>query len=369
MKVTMLSNSKGGVLAFTMNLAQNLVFRGCNVHVFFMSQPQHAERIVASEQLHISYLTTSHFLPNLRGLISLFSDRPDVVHINFAILGLFAIFRKVLFRTNFIFTSHGLPQPWLEPSLVDKIRYTVERLFLPLVASKASTTVAVSNYVKDALKLEYDIASEAIYNGIDANKFKPKEKQLSKKQLGYSEQDFVLLFVGKLHPYKDPLTLIHGLHEALKENTHLHLAVIGTGRLYSQIAKTIKELSLSERVRLLSHVSDEELETYYSGADTLVLPSVNEAFGMVLLEAMASGLPIIASNLGACPEITGSAGILFNQGDPLDLARRIAQLSNDRELLRKLTKRGLERARTFSWANTTSMYLRLYHACVHCWLL
>jgi len=108
-------------------------------------------------------------------------------------------------------------------------------------------------------------------------------------------------------------------------------------------------------------VDDQMLEMLYDVADVFVLPSVNEAFGMVLLEAMASGLPVIASNSGACPEVVGNAGILFNQGNSTDLAEKIVTLSFDKGLSRKLAKAGQKRVKkVFCWKDKIRQYWELY---------
>lgn len=361
MKVAILSNSKGGVFSYTVNLVQGLTRKGCDITVFFFNQSKEARRLTDSGHINFKYLTTSSFIPNLGTLIDLiFQDRPDIIHINFASFGLLAIFKKFVFKIPFIYTLHGLPQPWLNPSLTDKIKYTVESLLLPFVASRASAIVTISNYVKDTLKTKYGLDSKVIYNGINASRLKPIDKKRSKNQLGYTETDFVALFVGKLSPYKDPLTLVEAINKVIKMDKNFHLMMIGTGDLYMEAAREIERLSLSSRVKLLGHVSEEELELCYDAADLFVLPSLNEGFGIVLLEAMASGLPIITSDSGACSEVTGNAGILFNQGDCLDLAEKIMELSRNEELLRKLSNEGLKRVQSFSLDATTNKYWNLY---------
>lgn len=361
MKVAIFSNSKGGVFSYTINLVEELARKGCDINVFFFNQSEEAKRLTDSGHIDFKYLTTSGFIPNLRTIINLFfHDRPDIIHVNFASFGPLAIFKKFVFKIPFIYTLHGLPQPWLNSSLVDKIGYTIESLLLPFVASQASAIVAISNYVKDTLKIKYGLDSEVIYNGVDASRFKPIDKKRSKKQLGYDEANFVVLFVGKLSPYKDPLTLIKAINKATKINKNLHLMMVGTGDLYKEVRHAIERLNLSSRVKLFEHVSTEKLRLCYNAADLFVLPSFNEAFGIVLLEAMASGLPIIASNSGACLEVIGNAGILFNQGDCSDLAEKIMELSCNEELVRRLSNEGLKRVQIFSWEATTNEYWKLY---------
>jgi glycosyltransferase involved in cell wall biosynthesis len=367
MKITMLSNSKGGVFTVTMQWAQGLARKSCDVNIFFLTQSKEAKRLVPSEHICFHYFTTSNFLPNLRAIFKfLFHDRPDVIHTNFASLGLLAIFKKYVFKIPFIFTSHGIPESWLQPSLSDKVAYTIEYYLLPLVASQSSAVVAVSKYVKEMLKRRYNVDSEVIYHGIDTNTFKPENKTQSRRELGYKETDFIILFVGKMHPYKDPLTLIKAISVAVEKNANLHLVMIGDGELYTEIEKEISKLNPSNHVRLFRRVDNQTLEMLYDAADVFVLPSVNEAFGMVLLEAMASGLSVIASDSGACPEVVGNAGILFNQGNYTELAEKILRLSHEKELSRKLSEAGLKRVReTFSWEDKIDQYLKLYKITCH----
>ena len=365
MKVTILSNSRGGVLYTTIEWAKGLVYRGCDVSVFFLTQSREMlkeiKHLVPSKRLHFYCLTTSNLLLDPQSIIRLFThDRADVAHINFTSYAPLSVFKKFAFKTPFIYTSRGLPQPWLEPSFLYKIAYSTESALMPLI-TQASAVVAISNYVKDMLKKRYGLDSEVIYHGIDANKFKPRNKTQSKKQLGYEEEDYIILFVGKLHPYKDPLTLIRAVSKVAERNKKLYLLMVGAGELYEEVKKAVSKLTLWSRVKLIRHVSHEELKLYYDAADLFVLPSVTEALGNVLLEAMASGVPVIASNSGACPEVIGNAGILFHQGDHIDLAEKIMELSDNKELSRSLSNAGLKRVReVFSWEDKINRYLELY---------
>jgi glycosyltransferase involved in cell wall biosynthesis len=141
--------------------------------------------------------------------------------------------------------------------------------------------------------------------------------------------------------------------------------MVGSGELYEEIKKEASILNISSHVKLIGYVDHHTLKLYYDAADLLVLPSVTEALGNVLLEAMAFGLPIIASNTGACPEIVGDAGILFKQGDYNDLSEKIMTMKYDKELLKKLGDTGLMRVKNvFTWKEKINQYLNLYNTLI-----
>jgi glycosyltransferase involved in cell wall biosynthesis len=358
----MLSSSRGGVFSYTVDLVRGLFRKGCWFNVYLLEESERARRLMDTLQVNPKSLTVSGLVPNFGSLIDfLLRDRPEVIHTNFAVLGSLAVFKKFAFGTRFIYTVHGIPQPWLESSFFEKVKYTLEKMLLPFVASHASAVIVISNYVKNELKTTYGLDSEVIYNGIEADRFRGANRRKSKKQLGYAEEECLGLYVAKLHPYKDPLTLVRALNKAAQVNENLRLALIGTGELRKKVDQAIRRLNLSTRIRIVEHLTEEDLKLYYSAADFFVLTSTNEAFGIVLLEAMASGLPIIASDSGACSEVINGAGILFVQGDFSDLANKMVMLSRDGELRRKLAKAGYSRVReTFSLESMIERYWKLY---------
>jgi glycosyltransferase involved in cell wall biosynthesis len=122
----------------------------------------------------------------------------------------------------------------------------------------------------------------------------------------------------------------------------------------------IGQFGLSERVRLTGFVSEEELATLYAHAHGLVMPSLYEGFGLPVLEAMACGTPVVSSNASSLPEVAGDAGLLVDPHDVDGLAAAIDRLAHDPLLRADLAKRGIERARTFSWARTARETVAVY---------
>jgi glycosyltransferase involved in cell wall biosynthesis len=163
------------------------------------------------------------------------------------------------------------------------------------------------------------------------------------------------LFVGALEPRKDPLAALEAF--ALVK-ADLQLIVAGPmKRGADDVRSAVRRLGLEQRVDLRGHVSKEELARLYRGAACLVFPSRYEGFGLPVIEAMASGTPVVATTAGSVPEVAGDAAILVEPGDAAVLADGIERALADRERLRAA---GFERARTFSWRQTAERTLEVY---------
>jgi glycosyltransferase involved in cell wall biosynthesis len=163
------------------------------------------------------------------------------------------------------------------------------------------------------------------------------------------------LFVGGLEARKDPVAALEAF--ALLDGD-LRLILAGPAKHGGDAVRSaVRRLGLEERVELLGHVPKEELARLYRGAACLVFPSRYEGFGLPVIEAMASGAPVVATRAGSLPEIAGDAAILVQPGDPAALADGIERALADRERLRVA---GFERARAFSWRATAERTLEVY---------
>jgi glycosyltransferase involved in cell wall biosynthesis len=179
----------------------------------------------------------------------------------------------------------------------------------------------------------------------------------------YQLPERVLLYVGGLALHKNVGTLIRAFGRIQSRVPH-HLAIVG-GAYHAAnevgLAALVDRLSLDGRVSFLGPVSDEDLPILYRLADLFVLPSLNEGFGLVLLEAMASGTPVLATKRGSIPEVLGDAGALVD--DPMDqeaLADAMMALLSSSEMLALMRAKGLARSEQFGWDATAEATLHLY---------
>lgn len=293
----------------------------------------------------------------------------DIVHVNYAIFGLAALISKKLYNTPYIYTLHYTlhftPNPtfW---EILCKLHYKIEEdIFVPIVAKNANELIVLSNHNKKIIKVRYGLDATVIYGGIDIKKFSRYNdnntcKDYLTNTLALDKDSTLLLFVGRFHEYKDIPTLIRAMGKVIKRCKKVKLLIIGGGEAYPQVKEEIQKNEVNSHVIILNNISDEDLLKYYAGTDIFVFPSIGEGFGLVFLEAMASGLPIIAANAGASPEVVGDAGLLFEPRNSEDLADKILELINNKELYEKLRERGLERVKQFTWEKAAQEYFEIY---------
>lgn len=220
---------------------------------------------------------------------------------------------------------------------------------LKLLPRFARRVTVPSNFVKRELlrvvKIRSDII-DVVPLGYDSAIFKPHGDELKQDFLkSYGIRGPFILFVGSLFPYKNIKTLIKAFLD-IKNSIPHSLVIIGKKEL------SVEYLHEDERILYLDYVRVEKIPEFYSYADMLVHPSLVEGFGMTILEAMACGTPVIASNGGSLPEVVGDGGILFDPTDSQALGEIILKVINNESLRKELIEKGLIQVKKFSWDRT-----------------
>jgi glycosyltransferase involved in cell wall biosynthesis len=171
-----------------------------------------------------------------------------------------------------------------------------------------------------------------------------------------------VLFIGTLEPRKN-LGVLLDAYERLAAGgvpvPPLRIAG-GTGPGAGAWLDRIARPPLDALVRYVGYVADDAREALYAGARTLVLPSLDEGFGLPALEAMSAGVPVIAANAGALPEVVGDAAVLFNPADPDALASALSRLATDEAWALERAAAGLMRARAYTWDTAARALGRIY---------
>lgn len=200
--------------------------------------------------------------------------------------------------------------------------------------------------------------------GVDLEKFKPCDTPERipevKKSLGIEGEYF--LYLGTIEPRKNLERLINAYNifcQREKDAPKLVLAG-GKGWLYDSIFQCVTDLKLTDKVIFTQYIPSEDMNPLMCGALAFVFPSIYEGFGMPPLEAMACGVPVLASNAASLPEVTGDCAVSCDPYSEEDIAEGLHKLYSDSALRADLSRRGLERAKTLTWDNSAEILYSVY---------
>lgn len=197
----------------------------------------------------------------------------------------------------------------------DSKRKLIRRFML---LTMVNGTITVSQNLKDRLISELGILPKKITyipNGVDTYKFCVKKKEIIRQRFRFNQNNFIIGIVARLDPIKNHKNLICVFNELCNIYPDLKLLIVGDGALGDELKEQVNKLNISEKVFFMGNRND--VSEIYNLFDVFILPSLNEGMSNTILEAMASGLPVIASNVGGNPElvIDGKTGFLFPAKD------------------------------------------------------
>jgi len=211
---------------------------------------------------------------------------------------------------------------------------------------------------KESLISEFSVADELITivpHGVDLSRFEARKKDQNDRP------ETVLLYVGGLYKRKGLRYLVEAIGIARRKGSKVKLVIVGEGEEKKKLTKHIRRMRLEKNVELKGYLTDEQVSEEYKNSDVFVFPSLQEGFGIPLVEAMAAGLPIISTNTSSIPEVVGDAGILVEAGNANELANAIVTVSENEELRRELIGKGNKRVREcFTWDSVVDRIVDVY---------
>jgi hypothetical protein len=227
----------------------------------------------------------------------------------------------------------------------------------------ADKYITVSDFSKQDICRFHEVPAERV--GVVYNAASPRfHERAPSEQIALVREKYRLpreyfLFIGGFDKRKNVGTLLEAFAQLSQETPQLVLA--GEHKWeFAAISERITALGLSERVLCPGAIADQDLPALYQGAIAFVHPSRYEGFGLQLVEAMASGIPVLASQTTSLPEVLGGCGLLFDPVDPLSISRQMERVACDGSLRTSLIERGRLRARFFSWRKAAEQTLGLY---------
>lgn len=259
-------------------------------------------------------------------------------------------------KTMHAFTAPGAIAPL--PRLYRRLNY-------PRSARSADSIIINSQSLRSEIRRYLDVDErklKLIYEAVDHDLFKPGDRAAARARVAsYGLSRPFALFVSSLWPYKNCDGLLRAWALGRRELGGRQLAVVGHGRdgnYCARLRSLAGELGIVGDVVFTGGVPLEETAWFYQAADVCVYPSLNETFGLPILEAMACGCPVVTSDTSAMPETAGGAAVLSDPRDPASIARAIVEaLGPGRDRLRD---RGIRRAGEFTWGATAAATLDVY---------
>ncbi|WP_299024390.1 glycosyltransferase [uncultured Thermanaerothrix sp.] len=386
----------GGMNVYVAELTRHLGQMGIHVDVFTRSQDEHVPHVLhnlgyGNRVVHVpagpekplpkSELYT--YLDEFSRGVSEFAQNKHIhyhlVHSHYWLSGLVAERLKREWNVPVVHMFHTLgvmknrvarsPSEHEPPVRLEKETHLVQTVDHIVAATPAEKAQLEFLYHTDSRKISI------IPPGVDVGRFYPIPKDEARAFVGVPDEARMILFVGRIEPLKGIETLIRALR-LIQDTGRLaccphYLAIIGgnppTGAEQmdsemTRLQRLAKQLGVKDVVLFLGKQAQESLPYYYSAADVLVLPSHYESFGMVALEAMACGTPVIASQVGGLPFLVrdGVTGFVIPDGEPAILADRLTQLILDSNLREQMGKRAVEHAQPYAWTKIVRQIVRLY---------
>lgn len=390
----------GGMNVYVAELTRELGREGIHVDVFTRSQDEHVPHVMhnlgygnrvvhipAGPEYPLPKPELAGHLPTFAREIQRWATEKqihyDLIHSHYWMSGIAAGILKQTWGVPVLQMFHTLAlmknRIARSPAEIEgEYRINGERQ----VMQSVEKIVAATQAEEAQLQLLYQVPREKITiipPGVDIGRFYHIPADEAKEVIGHGKCPRLLLFVGRIEPLKGIDTLIRALailrHNGAMDHECYSLAIIGgepdappedmTAEM-ARLKTLCHELDLDDLVVFLGKRSQETLPYYYSAAEILIMPSHYESFGMVALEAMACGTPVVTSQVGGLAFLVqdGITGFVVPSGDDESLARTLEKLMRDPELREKLGKQAAEYAHFYSWDKIASRVKSVYEELV-----
>ncbi len=253
--------------------------------------------------------------------------------------------------------------------LYPELHEPVKRVFFPAImrwsARRADRLIAISESTGHDLARLWQVPAGRITTiplAADPKFNAPEEADVAgiTARYGLAGRGYIL-YVGVLEPRKNVDRLVEAFAAIAAQVPDVDLAIAGgRGWMYDAIFAQVARTGLSERVKFLGHITQEELPALYAGARAFAYPSQYEGFGIPVLEAMLCGTPVVTTNVSSMPEVVGDSALLVHPDDTPGLAAALLRVLQDRELAGELVRRGRAQGRRFSWDRSARETVAVY---------
>ncbi len=311
----------------------------------FRSVLEPADNYSLSEQIHVPWV--------------LLREKPDVYHAPHYVL-------PVAVRCRSVVTIHDCIHLMFPQYLRNRAAYAYARGAMWSAARHSDRILTVSEASKRDILHFFNVPPEKIsvvYNAIDERFWvEPAAEDIERVRERFQLDQRFVLYAGTIKPHKNLVRLIEAFAELRKgEFEELKLLIIGDEiSKLPALRRAVHSHKLHKHVRFLGFLPDDTLAALYRLASVFVFPSLYEGFGLPPLEAMASGTPVVTSNVSSLPEVAGDAAVLVNPYDVGEIVEGMRRVLSDPMLANEMRRKGLVRARDFSWERSVARTHEIY---------
>jgi Glycosyltransferase len=296
--------------------------------------------------------------------VAMLSQSYDIIHIHDWLVALAGISLKYFLKKPLLLTLHSI-----EKGRVGSISSPVSLVIDSIewwATYEAKKIITTTNFMKQEIISHFKVPDnkiEIIFNGIKVEDFDINVDKIEvKRRLGFSENCKIVLFIGRITEQKGIKYLIEAAPLVLKNNNNVRFVIIGDGWQINEIKQRINDLNLGWAFRLTGHIDDHNLKQILKSSDVLVAPSIYEPFGIVALEGMAAGIPVIVSDIGGFREIVENNvdGLRINPFNVHELASAILSIINNENFATYLVNNAKNKVLKFSWKEVARKTLEVY---------
>lgn len=241
-------------------------------------------------------------------------------------------------------------------------------LLLSVAIKKAKRILTVSETTRQELLMRFpkvESKTTVVYNGLDHDLYKPQsEESIKDFKAKYNLPKKFLLVVGIGKKHKNVDMLIRALSSLWKEKKLTHPLVLGGsgGSIPEYVRQAIDKNDVAPYVIPMPRIDLQEMPLLYGSSDIFIMPSLLEGFGFPVVEAMASGTPVLCSNASCLPEVAGNGAVFFDPKNPTDFVKKLMLFLENPSKRKEYVGKGISRARFFSWKKHASEIIQVYNA-------
>lgn len=283
------------------------------------------------------------------------SRRCSLIHCQWTISGLVAFLATRMHRRPLVLSVRGSDIHLMQGGVAGFLNRKIYSWMDIIIAVSRDIATRLQQAGVDAAKIR------VVENGVDG-RFHPRDREATRRRLDLPSGDFVILFVGLLVPVKGVDILLEAL--GLMSHRAFRCVLVGDGQLRMGLQEQVREAGMSDRVLFAGLRPSDEIPLWMCAADVLVLPSRSEGRPNVVLEAQASGVPVVATRVGGTPELVedGQTGLLIEAENPSELASALGRLADDegfRQELGSSARAHIERS-GLTWERSASKVKAIY---------